>query len=342
MKNCDTHGVLFGTDKHLSPDEGYLISAAYVKETGIYKRFLEKDRALVEGLGLTMPQYRAQMDSVQGNAPWMICEDCIKEFNLSEGDLRKAKNAALLWEHDKAVSGITPSSLSQGKTENVSDKPTILDSTPLLFALVIIHTLFFLFYAVLFANHFTLGVVFGVVMDTALVFAAFMLVRRNWKFTSIAAAIVGLPVFLLNFIAIAIGRLPFRAIYLISPILMAAGVYGLVWVGKKVLARKEKPMAPITALILSVITSILSSIVSVLSINILRFSHIALSIFVSLSLVLLIYGSIGKKPEETTASTVVSPTRSGRVLSRAEKENILENGTDEEAMAVLMDTLLGK
>ena len=108
MAVCDGHGALHGTEKQMTPGEGYLLAGRFVQSSVIQEKLLDQQRPMMRAYGLTREQGRLQIESRQGAGPWLICEDCIGVLGLSESDRNLAREAAKRWWRDNSLPGYLP------------------------------------------------------------------------------------------------------------------------------------------------------------------------------------------------------------------------------------------
>ena len=126
MSVCDAHDAAWGSKKNLSEDEGFLIAAQFIQNSPIQKKLIDKTCALYTkmGMALSRKQCKTQIESTQGNGPWIICQDCVNFLNLSDADKETAHEAAKKWWQDKSTPGHIPGQKTQkkDKSEIVEDK----------------------------------------------------------------------------------------------------------------------------------------------------------------------------------------------------------------------------
>ncbi len=104
MSVCDAHDAVWGVSKMIKSGEGYLLAARFMKNSAVQ----EKNLQVGERMGIPKEVYKQQIESIQGNSPWIICEQCVKFLKLGEKEKTAAHAAAVKWWRDKTVPGHMP------------------------------------------------------------------------------------------------------------------------------------------------------------------------------------------------------------------------------------------
>ena len=106
MAVCDAHGAACGLGKQrqLKRGQGYLLAATFMRKSVIQDKNVDQGAAL----GFSRDDYRREIERVQGEGPWLICDDCLKLLNLSRADKEAAHKAAQQWWKDNNTPGYDP------------------------------------------------------------------------------------------------------------------------------------------------------------------------------------------------------------------------------------------
>lgn len=110
MGACDAHGAIWQSAKEVVPGEGYLLAARFMQNSSIQEKMLDRDMPMMTSLGFTREEYKAQLESLQGLSPWLVCEECIGLLGLGSADKEAAREAARKWWADQNTPGHMPAS----------------------------------------------------------------------------------------------------------------------------------------------------------------------------------------------------------------------------------------
>ena len=126
MVVCDSHGALFDAVKKMKCGEGYLFAAQFMKNSVFQDKMIKRDEPMLAMLGLSVEDYREKVECFQGNAPWLICHDCVLRLQLGKADLDIAHSAAQQWWRDRLTPGHEPGrergDSAEPRQDNVGDE----------------------------------------------------------------------------------------------------------------------------------------------------------------------------------------------------------------------------